>query len=198
MGTFTGRPTRSGVFTELGNFDGGYLPYSLIQGNDGNLYGATFAGGITEQGEIFETPTFGTSSTVLHNFSGYPSDGSYPYAGLMQAPNGTFYGTTFSGGSSSCNFVGAGCGTVFSYDAGLAPFVAFVRGMARIGQTFLVLGQGFTGAASVTLNGTPATFTVKADTALVVTVPAGATTGYVTVDTTSGTLTSNAPFYVLK
>jgi len=75
----------------------------------------------------------------------------------VQATDGTFYGTTYTGGSSSCNFYSAGCGTVFSYDAGLAPFVSFVRGMAKIGQTFILLGQGFTGATSVSLNGIPAT-----------------------------------------
>ena len=190
--------TRSGVFTELGSLgDNGYAPHSVIQGNDGNLYGAAFGGGNYGLGVIFEMPTFGTSETTLFSFSGYPSNGSYPFAGLVQATNGTFYGTTFSGGSSSCNFYSAGCGTVFSYDAGLAPFVAFVRGMAKVGQTFIVLGQGLTGATSVTLNGIPATFTVKSDTAMLVTVPAGATSGYVTVTTASGALTSNAVFYVL-
>jgi uncharacterized repeat protein (TIGR03803 family) len=189
--------TRSGVFTELSSVNG-YVPYSPIQGNDENLYGSTRQGGSSDMGVIFEMPTNGASSTTLHTFSGYPSDGTYPFAGLVQATDGTFYGTTYAGGSSSCNFNGAGCGTVFSYDAGLAPFVAFVRGMAKVGQTFIVLGQGFTGTTSVTLNGTPATFTVKSDTALVATVPAGATSGYVTVNTASGTLTSNTLFYVLK
>jgi uncharacterized repeat protein (TIGR03803 family) len=190
--------TRSGVFTELSSLGSGSIPYSLIQGNDGNLYGTTLRGGNSNLGVIFEMPTDGASSTTLYNFSGYPSNGSYPFAGVVQATDGTFYGSTFSGGSSSCNFYTAGCGTIFSYDAGLAPFVAFVRGMAKVGQTFIVLGQGFTGATSATLNGIPATFTVKSNTAMVVTVPAGATSGYVTVTTASGTFTSNAPFYVLK
>jgi uncharacterized repeat protein (TIGR03803 family) len=190
--------TRSGTFTELGGLGGGLLPHSLIQGSDGNLYGTTVEGGNSNLGLIFEASTDGTSSESLYSFSGYPSDGAYPFAGLVQATDGTFYGTTYAGGSSPCNFDGAGCGTVFSYDAGLAPFVALVRGMAKVGQTFIVLGQGFTGATSVSLNGIPATFTVKSDTAMVVTVPAGATSGYVTVATASGTLTSNAPFYVLK
>ena len=189
--------TRSGVFTTLSDVIG-YPPYSVIQGSDANLYGATLRGGTSNLGVIFELTDDGISSTDLHNFSGYPSDGTYPFAGLMQATNGTFYGTTYAGGSSSCNYDSAGCGTVFSYNAGLAPFVAFVRGMAKVGQTFLVLGQDFTGTTSVTLNGTPATFKVNSDTALIVTVPAGASSGYVTVNTTSGTLTSNALFYVLK
>jgi hypothetical protein len=41
-----------------------------------------------------------------------------------------------------------------------------------------------------------ALFKIVSDTYLTATVPAGATTGYVTV--TSGTLTSNVPFHVIR
>jgi hypothetical protein len=61
----------------------------------------------------------------------------------------------------------------------------------------LVLGQGLTGTTSVSLNGVRANFAVKLDTSLIATVPTGATSGYVSVTTPSGELTSNAPFYVL-
>jgi hypothetical protein len=66
-----------------------------------------------------------------------------------------------------------------------------------VGQTGPILGQGFIGTTSVMVNGTPATFTVVSDTYLRATVPVGATSGYVTVTTPSGTLTSNKPFIVL-
>ncbi len=63
-------------------------------------------------------------------------------------------------------------------------------------------GSASSGRASperrpVSVNGTPASFTVKSDTLIEATVPAGATTGYVTVTTPSGTLTSNKPFVVI-
>jgi hypothetical protein len=80
---------------------------------------------------------------------------------------------------------------------GLSPSVAFVRNPAKVGQAFGILGQGFTGTTSVSLNGIPATFTVKSDSLIEATLPSGATTGYVTVATTSGTLTSNVPFHVI-
>jgi uncharacterized protein (TIGR03437 family) len=80
---------------------------------------------------------------------------------------------------------------------GLGPFVAFVHDSGKAGQTGGILGQGFTGTTRVSFNGTPATFTVVSDTLIKATVPAGATTGYVTVATPSGPLTSNVPFNVI-
>jgi hypothetical protein len=80
---------------------------------------------------------------------------------------------------------------------GLGPFVSFVRPVGKVGQTGGILGQGLTGTSSVSLNGIPASFTVVSDTFIRATVPAGATTGYVTVATPSGTLTSNVSFHVI-
>ncbi|MGH3055423.1 MAG: IPT/TIG domain-containing protein [Gaiellaceae bacterium] len=76
--------------------------------------------------------------------------------------------------------------------------MTFARAAGRLGETGPILGQGLTGTTSVFLNGTPATFEVVSDTLIRATVPPGATTGYVTVTTPSGTLTSNVPFHVLK
>jgi hypothetical protein len=98
------------------------------------------------------------------------------------------------GGLNDCAF---GCGTLFSLDMGLGPFVTFVQAAGKVGQTGGILGQGFTGATSVSFNGLPASFKVISDTFIEATVPAGATTGYVTVTTPGGTLTSNVPFHVI-
>jgi uncharacterized repeat protein (TIGR03803 family) len=190
------RMTPQGVYTPLVN--PGSVPLTPVQGNDGNFYGITEEGGNPREGNIFEMPLDGSTYSDLYTFTGYPSDGSYPYNGLVQRTNGQFYGVTFTGGSSPCNYGNApGCGTIFSLDMGLAPFVAFVRGAGRVGQNFGLLGQGFTGTTSVSLSGTPATFTVKSDTLIEATVPTGATTGYVTVTTPGGTLTSNSKFYLI-
>ncbi len=126
------------------------------------------------------------------------ADGYFPTSTLLQGTNGIIYGTTTYGGLGVCNNLnGVGCGTVFSLEMGLRPFVALVRGIARVNQQFGILGQGFTGTTAVSLNGMPAQFTVVSDTFIKATVPAGATTGYVTVTTPSGTLTSNKPFVVI-
>ena len=88
-------------------------------------------------------------------------------------------------------------GTVFSLATGLGPFVSFVRNPAKVGQQFGILGYGLSGASGVVFNGISARFTAKSDTLLIATVPSGATTGYVTVITAGGTLTSNVPFRVI-
>ena len=68
----------------------------------------------------------------------------------------------------------------------------------RVGKQVLILGNGLTGSTSVTFNGIPATFTVESDTYIQATVPAGATTGKVSVETASGILNSNPQFVVTK
>jgi hypothetical protein len=75
--------------------------------------------------------------------------------------------------------------------------VSLVGNPAKVGQTFGILGQRLGSTTSVSLNGAPATFTVKSDTAMTAVVPEGATTGFVTVTTSDDTLTSNQEFRVL-
>lgn len=200
--------TPSGRLTTLYRFctqanctDGTHPIAGLIQATDGNFYGTTFAGGGGDCvadfgagcGTVFELTPLG-ALTTLHSFDS--ADGANPDGGLLQATNGSFYGTTYSGGNLSCE-APYGCGTVFSLDVGLGPFVTFVRAAGKVGQTGPILGQGLTGTTSVLLNGTPASFTVVSDTYIRATVPVGATTGYVTVTTPSGMLTSNLPFHVI-
>jgi len=197
------RLTRFGKLTTLYSFcskpncaDGSWAQGELIEGTDRNLYGVTVAGGNEACegdfgagcGTIFDLAR-SDAFTTLHSFDG--TDGETPLAGLIQATNGTFYGTTPAGGSN-------GSGTLFRLDMGLGPFVAFVRGYGKIEQRAQVLGQGFEGTSAVSFNGTLATFKVVSDTYLTAMIPQGATTGYVTVTTPTGVLTSNVPFRVIQ
>ncbi len=112
------RISPSGSYTNLHSFtrslDDGVEPEAgLIQGNDGNLYGTTFAGGMTSNGTVFRISPSGTY-TNLHSFTGSP-DGALPMAGLVLGGDGNFYGTTSQGGTTNFNTFPstAGYGTVF-------------------------------------------------------------------------------------
>jgi len=183
--------------SQIGCADGAFPTAGLAQGSDGNFYGTTLYGGgfgcssSDGCGTAFEITPDGVLTT-LHTFCS-PTDcpeGYFIYGAVLQATNGTFYGSTQRGGAYDD-------GTVFSLNMGLGPFVTFVRPAGRVGKSGGILGQSFTGTTSVSFNGTAANFTVISNTLIKATVPAGATTGYVTVTTPSGTLTSNVPFHVL-
>jgi uncharacterized repeat protein (TIGR03803 family) len=106
--------TPAGKLTDLFSFDNtdGELPAArLVQGTDGNFYGTTLDGGEYGYDVVFKL-THGPKLTVLHNMNG-TSDGSAPYAGLVQATDGNFYGANAYGGTPSANCPG-GCGTIFS------------------------------------------------------------------------------------
>jgi len=96
--------------------DGGDPVAGLVLATDGNLYGTTVGGGANERGTVFKITPSGTLTTI-YSFCAQTNcaDGSIPFAGLVQAADGNFYGTTEVGGrgsSPSCGN-GAGCGTVF-------------------------------------------------------------------------------------
>ena len=84
----------------------GQSPSVVIQGSDGNFYGATSAGGNTGtgtygegEGTIFEITSTGEFKS-LYTFCLLAGclDGSYPGA-FIQGNDGNFYGTTGSGGT---------------------------------------------------------------------------------------------------
>lgn len=110
---------------------------SLIQASDGNYYGISSynMGSIYDTGTVFKMNSSGNVSN-LYTFP-YPTSGvtagSWPWAGLIQGTDGTFYGTTYAGGNLSCTpfgygvpaygpfdynpTAGYGCGTVFRMDS---------------------------------------------------------------------------------
>lgn len=188
--------TPAGALTVLYgfNFNVGAMPAgTLVQATDGNFYGTTYDGGAgLPEGTAFQITPAGVISS-LYNFQDNP--GESPWAGLLQSTDGTFYGSTLYGGNVDC---GPGCGTLFSLNTGLAASVKTVPVVGRIGMTVVILGNDLAGASAVTFNGVPATFTVVSSTEIKATVPAGATSGMVTVTTPSGTVNSNPKFLVVR
>ncbi len=97
----------------------GNTPSGLL-GVNGNFYGTTALGGISNEGTVFELTTEG-KLTSLYSFSRNTSDGRNPTVGpLIRDGVGDLYGTTQNGGDLRCvafsNSVG--CGTVFKLSAG--------------------------------------------------------------------------------
>jgi uncharacterized repeat protein (TIGR03803 family) len=191
--------TAAGKLTVLhslnGTGDGSQPLAGLVQATDGNFYGSASAGGSSVCsggcGTIFKITLPSTFSTV---YSFDDSSGASPAVTMIQHTNGLLYGDAENGGSACA---APGCGVFFSLNLGLNPFVSLVYTSGKIGKVVEILGQGFTGATAVSFNGAPATFKVASNTFLMATVPSGATTGFVTVTTPSGTLTSNSKFRVL-
>ena len=109
--------TAGGAYAVLHLFDflGGYHPAAaLVEGTGGMLYGTTSFGGSGGYGRggVFQV-TPGGAFTVLHTFGGgsTTTGGTYPYAALIRATDGNFYGTTAEGGP-------GGAGTVFRMTPG--------------------------------------------------------------------------------
>ena len=92
--------THTVIYSFQGGGDGAQPAAGLVQGNDGNFYGTTLGDGTSNFGTVFQV-TPGGAETVLHVFTGYPSDGAASYAALVQGSDGAFYGVTSQGGTSN-------------------------------------------------------------------------------------------------
>lgn len=87
---------------------------NLFRDKAGNLMDTTLLGGIATHygdlglGVIYQLSANG-EETIVHRFAGPPNDGEEPQSGLIEAEDGTFYGTTTTGGSGPYG----DCGTVY-------------------------------------------------------------------------------------
>jgi uncharacterized repeat protein (TIGR03803 family) len=190
VGSILYRITTKGNYHEIGalsstqNIDG-----DLMQASDGTLWG-----------DFFQPPGFIFNSTLSgkvlrHITLNAPVVGSQPF-GLLQAADGRIYG--MSGGATSGP---PSSGTFFVMDAGLAPpqtrIINFLPTSGRPGSTFVLQGSHFVGTTNVTINGAEASFSVLTANFIRVTVPAGATSGTISVTNAGGTSTSAKRFAVL-
>ena len=162
----------------------------IVAASDGKFYGATSAGesgGSVPNGNLFSVTSSGTYNLL------YAFDGTHGYlaqATPMQHTNGKLYGVAEGGGAHNG-------GVIYSLDNGAPAFVSLVSRWGSAGQTVGIIGQGFTGTSSVKFGTGLATFTVVSDTYLTAAVPSNGSTGFVTVTTPSGTLTSGQKFFVM-
>jgi len=90
-------------------------PRAIVEGDDGNFYGPTSAGGLYENsgigGTLYRLSKDG-EATVLHSFG--PMDQPHePLGPLMKAADGSFYGVTRSNGELGWQPPYAGAGTLY-------------------------------------------------------------------------------------
>jgi uncharacterized repeat protein (TIGR03803 family) len=113
----------NGLLTSLHSFSGvndGTSPEAaLVRSSDGYLYGTTCGSyGGPDYGTVFKISTNGALTTLYSFTDG--NDGALPTAALVQGNDGSFYGTTSSGGQ-------GGGGTVFRLTvASAAPVLQVV------------------------------------------------------------------------
>jgi uncharacterized repeat protein (TIGR03803 family) len=175
-------------FDATGATTDGVRPYAgLVQASDGNFYGLASAGGTNAAGTLYRISSTGVYAT-LYNF--VAATGSLPFATLRQHTNGKFYGEATNGGA-------LGHGALFSFDAGLGPFITLRPTSGQVGQSVDILGQSLSTATSVRFTpNVPASANVFGDTYMTTAVPNNASTGVVKVLLTQGHLTSNQKFRV--
>ncbi len=180
--------TPSGQATVLHQFQGcsDGIVDSLIEGSDGKLYGVTEG-----NSAIFSLTTSGQYKLLFETTNGL-SQGLCKCI-LTQGSDGIIYGTALGGGPS-------GLGVVFALDAGLpAPqprSQQFEPASGAVGTDVRLWGYNLLNA-SVQFNGVPATNVHSSGPNYVwATVPAGATTGPITITTPGGTITTKAGFTV--
>ena len=101
----------TGAISLLGSFNPtiGTVPYASLTAAGGGLYiGTTYSGGPDDLGGVFSFDSGTGTIRLLDSFDG--ANGAYPYAALISAGGGRYYGTTYSGG-------GSDLGGVFTFDS---------------------------------------------------------------------------------
>lgn len=87
--------------------DGRFPLATLVEANNGRLYGLAGSGGANSQGTLFEFNLSTNTFTKKIDFNG--TNGETPYPGFVKVANGKLYGMTNGGGISSV-------GVIFEYD----------------------------------------------------------------------------------
>jgi len=135
--------------------DGQHPSAGLALGNDGDLYGATFAGGPDGYGTVFKISTKGKFKFILlHQFTGFQNggtDGGNPTAPMILASDGNLYGTTQNYGGGGYG----GTGSVYEVaDGTYASVYGLPTGLCNLAHPYGGLAQGTDGGFYGSDNGT--------------------------------------------
>ncbi len=192
VGSILYRITLSGNFLQIGPVSSTqFSDGDFIQASDGNFWGDFFA----VPGIVFSATV---SGSVLQNLPLSPAvNGSQPF-GLLQAADGKLYGMSFQNGAPTNGKPSNGAFWVI--DAGLSvpgpTLINFQPASGKPGSTFRLQGAHFVGTTAVTIDGNSASFSVLTANYIRVTVPAGASTGKISVTNAGGTSTATKTFTV--
>jgi len=153
---------------------------------DGNFTSVYAFAATIVAGDKWRLTADGNTLTVSRNgvvqFT-YTTDGSYPTGDVgIEAYTPAFTFAAWEGGD----------------PAGNSPTITgFTPTSGPVGTSVAISGTNFTGATAVAFNGVSASFTVGSATSIQAIVPAGATTGPLSVTTPAGTATSSGAFTVV-
>lgn len=213
------------VFVKNGNSDPYYRPISFADTTNGVvrnniIYCATFTGtlqtgwdigaqGVSSNNLVYfpKTPSLcddGTGAHVATNPLFVSVDaGNADYLKLQSTSPAIDRG--YASTTTLRDYVGTirpqgsapDLGIYESISGTVAPVVtSFTPASGPVGTTVTITGTAFTGATAVAFHGTAATYTVNSATQITATVPAGATTGTISVTTSDGTAASASVFTV--
>jgi uncharacterized repeat protein (TIGR03803 family) len=185
--------TLAGQYTLLYTFPAGvdYNPTALLEGSDGNLYGATWARNGQGIYQLFRVTTSGQYTQIFAMTNGVTEGMCFCW--LTMGSDGVIYGSAQNGGYT-------GAGVIFALNIPMpkpAPSARqFSPQSGPAGTKVLIWGYNLL-SASVDFNGTPASSVSNGGPNYVwATVPAGASSGPITVTTPGGVSTTQASFTV--
>lgn len=112
----SGQPWTETVVHLFSGKPDGQVPLGVAMGPGNILYGATFYGGVYNQGTVFQLKPPAESGgdwteSILYNFGKSSADGYNPDTNVLLM-SGKIFGETFSGGTAECNS-GSTCGVVY-------------------------------------------------------------------------------------
>jgi uncharacterized repeat protein (TIGR03803 family) len=197
----------------------GALPYGggLLQATDGNFYGTTWQGGISNAlGTIFRisnglgpfvqsvasSAKVGVEVTILGtNLTGATAVSFNGTAATFKVNSrGTAITTSVPAGATTgpINVVTPNGTLASNATFKIVPQVkSFTPSSGSVGTVVTITGVSLTQATKVTFGGVAATsFTVNSDTQVTATVPSGAKTGKIVITTPGGTASSSTDFTV--
>jgi len=88
------------VLKSLSGINGSAPVAPVMEASDGNLYGTTYAGGISNAGTVFKLSRDGSNFSVLHHFTG-GADSANLSGSVIEGSDGYLYGTTMFGNATT-------------------------------------------------------------------------------------------------